>query len=164
VEPLTVGSEVVVRRVKLAKDDVLYPMTVESDDGDHVVVNGPFSAPGPRDLGYVTFAPGDHFVEHFWRTRWYSVAEVHDPVRGRKGWYCDVTRPAEVAAGSIVSADLLLDLWVPAGDEPVLTLDEDEFAASGLSVTDPTAAAHARQALRELYDAARDRFTTLLGG
>jgi predicted RNA-binding protein associated with RNAse of E/G family len=163
VEPLKVGSEVVVRRVKLTKDDVLYSMTVESDDGDHVVVVGPFSGSAARDLGYVTFAPGDHFVEHFWRTRWYSLADVHDPTGGRKGWYCDVTRPAEVAPGSIVSADLLLDVWVPAGDGPVLTLDEDEFAASGLSHTDPDVAAHARQALSELYVAAQDRFTTLLG-
>lgn len=162
VEPLFVGAEVVVRRAKPSKDDVVYPMTVESDDGDHVVVVGPFSRSVPLELGHVRFDPDDHFVEHFWRSRWYAVAEVHDRSRSRKGWYCDVTRPAEMAPGSIVSPDLDLDLWVPAGIGQVLILDEDEFLASGLTRTDPVAAAQARHALQELRDAARDRFTALL--
>lgn len=89
------------------------------------------------------------------------MADVHDPVRGRKGWYCDVTRPAEVTPGSIVSADLDLDLWVPGGTGPVLVLDEDEFEASGLDRRDPLAAAQARSALRELRESAQDRFTSL---
>ncbi|MGH9212444.1 MAG: DUF402 domain-containing protein [Acidimicrobiales bacterium] len=127
-----------------------------------MVVAGPFSGSVPLDLGYVQFEPDDHFVEHFWRSRWYSVADVRDPVLGRKGWYCDVTRPAEVAPGSIVSVDLDLDLWVPDGPGRVLVLDEDEFDASGLSRADPSAAAQARQALRELREAAEDRFRALL--
>jgi hypothetical protein len=163
------GSEVLVRRVKPVKDDVAYPMIVHHDDGDHVIVEGPFSASVTHDLGYVRFEPEDRFVEHYWRTRWYSVADVRDPARGRKGWYCDVTRPAEVqpAAGTapatIVSSDLDLDLWVPAGPGPVLVLDEDEFAASDLHRTDPAAAVAARRALAELRAAAADRFAALLG-
>ena len=162
VQPLLVGSEVIVRRAKPARGDLVYAMTVESDDGDHIVVAGPYSGSASRDLGYVRFDPADHFVEHFWRSRWYTIADVRDPIRGRKGWYCDVTRPAEVVPGSIVSTDLDLDLWVPAGAGPALVLDEDEFEASGLPSTDPRAAAHARRALDELRDAARDRFLTLL--
>lgn len=159
---LQVGAEVVVRRAKPAKADYVYPMTVESDDGDHVVVVGPYSEPVPRDLGYVRFEPDDQFTEHFWRSRWYSVAEVRQPAGGQKGWYCDVSRPAEVGPAGIVSSDLDLDLWVPAGDGSVLVLDEDEFEASGLSRTDPFAAAQARRALDELREAARDRFSALL--
>jgi hypothetical protein len=162
-ETLAVGSEVVVRRAKSGRADLVYAMTVESDDGDHVVVVGPFSEPVPRELGYVRFDPTDRFVEHFWRSRWYAVADVQDSMRRRKGWYCDVTRPADVAPGSIVSADLELDLWVPAGPGPALVLDEDEFEASGLPRTDPAAAAQARRALDELREAAQDRFATLLG-
>jgi hypothetical protein len=113
VEPLSVGSEIVVRRAKLTKTDVVYPMAVEFDDGEHVILAGPFSGSVAVDLGYVTFEPDDHFVEHFWRSRWYTVADVSDPVRGRKGWYCDVTRPAEVAAGAVTFVDLDLDVWVP---------------------------------------------------
>lgn len=162
VRPLLVGSEVIVRRAKPARGDVVYGMTVESDDGDHIVVAGPNSGSASRDPGYVRFDPADHVIEHFWRSRWYTIADVRDPIRGRKGWYCDVTRPAEVAPGSIVSTDLDLDLWVPAGAGPAVVLDEDEFEAGGLPRTDPTAAAQARRALDELHDAARDRFTTLL--
>jgi Protein of unknown function (DUF402) len=161
-EPLPVGSEVVVRRAKTGKADLVYAMTVESDDGDHIVVVGPFSEPVSRELGYVRFDPTDQFFEHFWRSRWYAVADVRDPIRGRKGWYCDVTRPADVAPGSIVSADLDLDLWVPAGPGRALVLDEDEFEASGLPRNDPTAAAQARRALDELREAAQNGFTTLL--
>jgi hypothetical protein len=161
-ERLSVGSEVIVRRAKLTKSDVVYPMTVEFDDDDHVILAGPFSGPVALDLGYVRFEPDDHFVEHFWRSRWYTVADVSDPVRGRKGWYCDVTRPAEVAAGAVTSVDLDLDVWVPAGEGAVLVLDEDEFDASGLSDSDPVAAAQARRALQELLAAAKDGFTQLL--
>jgi Protein of unknown function (DUF402) len=161
-ETLPVGSEVVVRRAKSGKADLVYAMTVESDDGDHVVVVGPFSEPVSRELGYVRFDPTDRFVEHFWRSRWYAVADVRDSIRGRKGWYCDVTRPADVTPGSIVSADLELDLWVPGGPGPALVLDEDEFEASGLPRNDPVAAAQARRALDELRRAAKDKFTTLL--
>jgi hypothetical protein len=160
---LSAGSKVTVRRAKPARHDVVYPMAVESDDGDHVVVAGPYSGSVPLDLGYVRFEPEDRFVEHFWRRRWYSLSEVRDPIQGRKGWYCDVTRPAEVTPGLIVSVDLDLDLWVPAGQGPILVLDEDEFEANGLSRSDPDAAARAIQALRELNDAARDGFRTLLG-
>lgn len=59
-------------------------------------------------------------------------------------------------------SEVELDLWVPAETGPVLILDEDEFEASGLSHTDPIAAAHARHALQELHDAAHDRFRSLL--
>jgi hypothetical protein len=162
-EVLPAGSPVLVRRAKSGKADLVYTMTVESDDGDHVVVVGPFSEPVSRDLGYVRFDPTDWFVEHFWRSRWYAIADVQDPIRGRKGWYCDVTRPADVAPGSLVSADLELDLWVPAGPGPALVLDEDEFEASGRPTNDPAAAAQARRALDELREAAQDKFTTLLG-
>jgi hypothetical protein len=162
VDRLLPGSTVEVRRVKPGRRDVVYPMTVELDDGDHVVVSGPFSGSVPVDLGYVWFEPEDGFVEHFWRTRWYSVADVRHPVRGRKGWYCDVTRPAEVSPGSVASVDLDLDLWVPAGPGSVLVLDEDEFAASGLARTDPAAASQARRALDELQEASLDRFGRLL--
>jgi hypothetical protein len=162
VERLHVGSQVMVRRAKLTKPDVVYPMGVEFDDGEHLILAGPFSGAVAVDLGYVTFDPDDHFVEHFWRSRWYTVADVRDPVRGRKGWYCDVTRPAEVVAGAVVSVDLDLDVWVPAGEGAVLILDEDEFDASGLAHTDPTAAAEARRALEELREAAKDGFTRLL--
>src|SRR5690242_18623350 len=103
--------------VELVHGDVVklrYPMTVERDDGDHLVVEGPYSERQTRELGYVTLEPGDRFREHYWRTRWYSIKEIRDQRGERKGWYCDVARPAEVSATLVRSVDLDLDVWASA--------------------------------------------------
>ena len=86
---------------------------------------------------------------------------MSDPVGALKGWYCDVARPVEVPAGVIVSADLILDLWVPATGS-ALRLDEDEFAASPLADT-PSVASSARAALGELERLAADQFAAVVG-
>ena len=161
-ERLLPGATVTVRRAKASKADLVYPMTVVEDDGDHVVVRGPFSEPEPRDLGYIVFEPSDVFTEHLWRSRWFTIAEVRDGDGRRKGWYCDVARPVIIDGGTLVSVDLDLDLWLPPEGD-ALVLDEDEFDASGLAADDPAAAAQARSALLELGRAADDGFASLLG-
>jgi Protein of unknown function (DUF402) len=144
------GSPALVRLVKAGREKVRYDATVRSDDGVRVTVTAPWSLPHVRDFGFVRFEPGDVFTEHYWRDRWYAVKEVHDAGGARKGWYCDITRPVVVGAGTLVSEDLDLDLWVSADGREVLRLDEDEFAASGLEVRDPAAAGRALRALDEL--------------
>lgn len=156
------GSPVRVRRAKAMKADLAYPMTVHADDGDHIVVIGPYSGTVPLDLGYVIFEPTDTFIEHFWRTRWYSIAAVHDREMAPKGWYCDVTRPTIVGPDEIVSHDLELDVWQPAGPGAALTLDEDEFAARELHRTDRDAHRSALAALDELVRSSTTRFASLL--
>lgn len=151
-----------VRLVHAITPDLVYDMVVQLDDGDHLVVEGPNAGAEDRDLGYVCFERGDRFLEHYWRTRWYSVKEVRHHHGELKGWYCDVARPAEVSVGAIVSVDLDLDLWVSPDASVVLTLDEDEFIESGLAEADPTAAANSRAALDELRAAAPFRFANLL--
>ena len=136
-------------------------MDVLTDDGDHIVVRGVFAGTDRLDLGYVAFEPADIFIEHYWRSRWYSVKEVHHPVHGHKGWYCDVARPALIDADSVTSSDLDLDVWVSADGKTLLVLDEDEFAASGLAETDPAGAANAVAALSQLQMLAADRFADL---
>ena len=161
--PLREGLRV---RVVLRKPDrtsVEYPAVVERDDGTHVVVSATWPAGEGLDLGYVRFEPGDRFREHFWRDRWYSVKEIRTPTGVRKGWYCDVARPAQVAEGSITSEDLHLDLWVDP-DGQVLRLDEDEFRASGLPERDPPAARAALASLIELERLAADGFSGLDAG
>jgi predicted RNA-binding protein associated with RNAse of E/G family len=106
-----------------------------------------------RDLGYVSLRPGDRFVEHYYTDRWYNVFAIYDAADGAfKGWYCNITRPAEMisqppGAGLLVRAvDLALDYYrQPSGREFVL--DEDEFAALALS---PGEVAAARAALADL--------------
>ncbi|OEJ31331.1 DUF402 domain-containing protein [Streptomyces subrutilus] len=140
---------------KAGRTRIRYPAARVADDGDRISVRAPWAAEGVRDFGFVRFEPGDVFVEHFWRTRWYAVKEVWSGDGVLKGWYCDVTRPALVRSGEILVEDLDLDLWVSADGSSVLRLDEDEFAESGLTTSDPEAAAQAIRALDALDDQAR---------
>ncbi|AZM88456.1 MULTISPECIES: DUF402 domain-containing protein [Streptomyces] len=139
---------------KAGRTKISYPAAQVADDGDRISVRAPWAAEGVKDFGFVRFEPGDVFVEHFWRTRWYAVKEVWTGEGVLKGWYCDVTRPAVVRGGEIVVDDLDLDLWVSADGKSVLRLDEDEFAASGLAERDPEAAARAVRALDSLEERA----------
>ncbi|MFF9865571.1 DUF402 domain-containing protein [Streptomyces sp. NPDC013953] len=144
-----------VRLVKAGRTKIRYPAAVVADDGTRLTVRAPWAAEGVRDFGFVRFEPGDVFVEHYWRDRWYAVKEVRAADGSLKGWYCDITRPAVVDAGEVVVEDLDLDLWVSADGAEVLRLDEDEFAASGLAERDPAAADAAREALDALEALAR---------
>jgi predicted RNA-binding protein associated with RNAse of E/G family len=149
--------------VKAGRIKIRYPAELLQDDGTRVVVRAPWAGDGVRDFGFVRFEPGDVFTEYYWRDRWYAVKEVRDAGGALKGWYCDITRPAVVSAGELVVEDLDLDLWRSADGAAVLRLDEDEFAASGLSTTDPQAAAAAEAALDDLERLARTGdFGTLL--
>ncbi|MDI3418965.1 DUF402 domain-containing protein [Streptomyces luteolus] len=135
---------------KAGRTKISYPAALLSDDGTHLVVRAAWAGAGVRDFGFVRFEPGDMFTEHYWRDRWYAVKEVRSGSGELKGWYCDVTRPAEVGAAGVVVEDLDLDLWVSADRTSVLRLDEDEFAESGLAERDPAAARQAVAALDQL--------------
>ncbi|MFF2428747.1 DUF402 domain-containing protein [Streptomyces mirabilis] len=150
--------------VKSGRTKIRYPAELLADDGIRVTVRAPWAGEGVRDFGFVRFEPGDVFTEYYWRDRWYAVKEVRDAEGVRKGWYCDITRPATLSGGELVVEDLDLDLWRSADGTDVLRLDEDEFAASGLATTDPRAATAARHALDTLELLAREGdFEALLG-
>ena len=71
----------------------------------------------------------DRFIEAYYADRWYNIFEIYDRQSEQlKGWYCNVTMPAQISAGEIRYMDLALDLLVyPDGRQ--LVLDEDEFSA-----------------------------------
>lgn len=81
----------------------------------------------------ILLARGDRFVEAFFSNQWYNIFEMHDRATDAlKGWYCNITRPAEFTDGRIDYVDLGLDLLVyPDGHR--LVLDEDEFETLDLS-------------------------------
>lgn len=115
------------------------------------------------DLGYTTFEPGDHFVEWFYADRWYNIMEVRGAGETLKGWYCNVTYPAQFQADYVSYRDLALDLWV-APDGATITLDEDEFDAD--AAIDAPARAQALAALEHLREQVARRlapFDTLPG-
>jgi predicted RNA-binding protein associated with RNAse of E/G family len=76
---------------------------------------------------------GDRFLEKYFLHRWYNIYEIHDRDDNRiKGWYCNISEPAEVVDNHISYVDLALDLLVyPNGTQ--LVLDEDEFTALQIS-------------------------------
>jgi len=98
----------------------------------------------------VPFGKGDRFVEVFYTDRWYNIIEMHAAADDHlTGWYCNVTRPAQVVGDEIRYVDLALDLLVyPDGQQ--LVLDEDEFDALELGEHDTR---QARAALAELQAA-----------
>ena len=129
---------------------VYYDGVVLARTATEVVLRAPWTR-GMYDLGYVTFEPGDVFIEHYYADRWYNVFAVHAADGALKGWYCNVTRPAVFGPGEVRAEDLALDVWVWP-DRRILVLDEDEFARLGLSADEQTAA---REALAEIQRLAR---------
>ncbi|GGV11913.1 hypothetical protein GCM10010275_61150 [Streptomyces litmocidini] len=156
------GRSVEITLTKAGRTKIRYPAEVLTEKGARLSVRAPWAAEGVRDFGFVRFEPGDVFVEHYWRDRWFTVKEVWSADGGLKGWYCDITRPAVIDGAEVVVEDLDLDLWVSADGSEVLRLDEDEFAASGLAASDPEAAARAVVALDELELLGREGLIDLL--
>jgi hypothetical protein len=71
----------------------------------------------------------DRFIETYFKERWYNIFEIHDRNDDHlKGWYCNISLPAEISESDIWYVDLALDLLVfPDGTQQVL--DQDEFEA-----------------------------------
>jgi protein associated with RNAse G/E len=124
------------------------------EEPEHLLIHARWDR-AALDLGYVTFEPGDHFYEHYYTERWFNIFEVRSATGRLKGWYCNVTRPAQIVGDVISSEDLELDLFVAPDRARLLRLDEDEFEARGLDTTDPAAHAAALAALVELQQLAR---------
>ncbi|HWQ04649.1 MAG TPA: DUF402 domain-containing protein [Longilinea sp.] len=97
------------------------------------------------------FKKNDRFVEIYYTDRWYNILEIYDrDDRQLKCWYCNVSYPAEIDAGSIAFRDLALDLLVfPDGRQEVL--DEDEFALLALNAEDKRQAQAALEQLQALF-------------
>lgn len=95
----------------------------------------------------IILARGDRFIEQYFSDRWYNIFEIHDCSDNHlKGWYCNVSMPANIDENQISYVDLALDLFVfPDGRQ--LILDEDEFAQLQI---DETTRQNARLALDEL--------------
>ena len=107
------------------------------------------------DLGYVTFATGDRFTEHYYTARWYNIFAVRSAAGQLKGWDCNVTRPAQFDGATLTSEDLELDLFVSPDRTELLRLDLDEFAERDFAHREPATHTAALAALDELEALAR---------
>ncbi len=102
------------------------------------------------DMGFITFAPDDHMYEYFYTDRWYNIYDVQTPDGVRKGWYCNITRPAVLTETFVESEDLELDVFVSPDRRTILVLDEDEYEERGLVASEPEAHHQALAALADL--------------
>jgi protein associated with RNAse G/E len=133
---------------------VVYEGVVLVNEPGHLLIHARWERRA-MDLGYVVFAPGDHFYEHYYSERWYNIFEVRSAEGVLKGWYCNITRPACFGVEVVTSEDLELDLFVAPDRRQLLRLDLDEFAALELDVREPAAYDAAMLALYELEEMAR---------
>ncbi len=123
-----------------------YPARVLSRQPDSILIEAEFNR---DDLPFhgILFKRGDRFIEIYYSKRWYNIYEIHDRDDNQlKGWYCNISLPAELKEHQIAYVDLALDLLVyPDGRQ--LVLDEDEFAVLPL---DEEVRASSRRAIVEL--------------
>lgn len=141
------GQLISVRKLNLAGNETWrYEAKVLQVSPNAVLLVAGFNRP-ERMFHGILLGQGDPFVEIYFNDRWYNIYEIHDKADGRiKGWYCNITLPAEFGEDSISYVDLALDLLVYP-DGQMLVLDEDEFAELNLN---KTRQAQARRALDEL--------------
>lgn len=105
-------------------------------------------------LGYVTLKTGDMFTEWFYADRWYNVFRVEDVDSGElKGYYCNLTRPAQIHADYVEAEDLALDVFVRPDGE-TLILDAEEYEALPLSNAER---ASVTTAVEQIYELVRRR-------
>ncbi len=105
---------------------------------------------------YLHFRVGDTMTEYFYTDRWYNVFRVQDVDSGAvKGWYCNITRPAEIIMKgeevTVTAEDLALDVIVMP-DGAVHLLDEEEFAALPLADLERGQVWHAVGQIRALVE------------
>ncbi len=103
-----------------------YPGDVVFRNEELVVARCLWDRPQPFDLGPLRLEYGDIFMEHYYRHEWFNIMVIYSLAGILKGWYCNITEPAQIRETEILWRDLALDLLVlPDGRQ--LLLDEDEF-------------------------------------
>lgn len=148
----------VIKRNVEGEETWRYPARVLHRKPGAVLIEAYFNRPDTPFHG-ILLGQGDRFLEAYYSDRWYNLFEIHDRLDDSlKGWYCNVTLPAEIGEPTISYIDLALDLLVyPDGKQ--LVLDEDEFAELAITPQVRCQAQDALQALRGLFTPA---FSSLL--
>lgn len=99
----------------------------------------------------VVFKRGDRFLEYYYSDRWYNIFVIYDRDNGdRKGWYCNIGKPAVIEDNLVSYVDLALDLWVSV-DGTQTVLDEDEFEQLELEAEIRRGALRGLQELKQLF-------------
>jgi uncharacterized protein len=106
---------------------------------------------GDVPVADVLFQKGDRFVETYFDNRMYNMFQVFGRTNHEvKGWYCNLSRPAAFAEGSVSWVDLALDLWISA-DGRQSVLDRDEFEALEMQASEREKVLAALQQLQRRF-------------
>jgi uncharacterized protein len=127
-------SPITILKLNLARQETFrYSGEVLERSAGALLLEAFFNRPDLPFHGLV-MGKGDRFVEVYFSQRWYNIFEMHDRQDDHlKGWYCNVTLPAEISDQQVSYVDLALDLLIfPDGRQ--LVLDEDEFEKLDLDV------------------------------
>jgi len=144
---LTDGPTITVHKLDInGRETWRYPGKVLQYSAERLVLEAFFDREDRLFYG-MPLCKGDRFIETYYTQQWYNIFEIHGGSDDHlRGWYCNVTRPAEIRGDVLSYVDLALDLLVfPDGRQ--LVLDEDEFNNLDLNPTDK---AQALAALAEL--------------
>jgi predicted RNA-binding protein associated with RNAse of E/G family len=87
---------------------------------------------------------------------WFDLGAIYGSDNKLRGYYCDITTPAEKTPDGYKTMDLMLDLCI-LPDGTISTLDEDEFQeAVETGALESVLAGKARQALTQLRERAEN--------
>jgi uncharacterized protein len=102
-------------------------------------------------IGEIVLKQGDRFIETYYNDRWYNIFEIYSRTADTiKGWYCNITSPAQFGDDCLSYRDLALDLLVyPDGRQVVL--DEDEFEQIELDKNERDTARQTLDELRQMF-------------
>jgi hypothetical protein len=148
----TSNHKIIVRKLNTQRQETWrYEGYVLNRSENSILIEALFNRP---DLPFhgILLRENDRFIERYYTDRWYNVFEIHDRDDDHlKGWYCNITTPAEVSPDFISYVDLALDLLVYP-DGSYLVLDQDEFETLKL---DADTQCKANMALDELLKIAQ---------
>ncbi len=151
------GPRTLLSVIKLAPDGseaAQYPGEVVAgiDDDGWIVVSARW-AHGTMELDGLEFRAGDQLLEWFSPRHPVNAFAVLSPEGLLKGWYANVTRPAQLDLSTdppgLFWHDLYVDL-VGLPDKTFTIRDDDELWASGLHDLDPELYETIQRARREL--------------
>jgi len=86
---------ILIKHDAFGQEVIRYPGTPVYSDERAVVVRCRWTSDQSVDLGGLTIAPGDVFMEYYYPAKWYNWFAIYAPDGRLKGWYGNVTRPAE---------------------------------------------------------------------
>jgi len=120
------------------------------DQSDQQVILEAFFDRDAVEVGGLIIKRGDRFVETFYCDRWYNIFRVYDRSSGHfKGWYCNISRPAQIEPGNVFAEDLALDLVIHRDGHSEI-IDQDEFQALSLCDHERTQALRALEEMQRL--------------